>query len=50
MPVAPLPAGTLVGETAEDTEMVNCGVTASTVNSKMGVVYVVLDVLPVIVI
>ena len=48
-PVAPLPAGTLVGAIAVETVTVNCGVTASTVKGKAGVVKVVLAVLPVIV-
>src|SRR5436305_12170711 len=36
VPSAPLPAGTLLGDTACCTLMVNCGVTASTVNCSGG--------------
>jgi len=36
VPSAPLPAGTLLGATALWTVMVNCGVTASTVNCSAG--------------
>ncbi len=37
-PVAPVPAGTLVGATAVVTVIVNCGVTDSTVKGSPGVV------------
>jgi len=47
-PWAPLPAGTLVGATLLDTVMVNCGVTANTVNGRGGVVKVVDGPVPVI--
>jgi len=48
-PVAPLPAGTLVGATAVATVIVNCGVTANTVNGSAGVEKVVVGPVPVIV-
>jgi len=49
-PCAPLPAGTLPGETWLWIVIVNCGVTASTVKSRAGLVYVVVGPVPVIVI
>jgi len=48
-PVAPLPAGTLVGATEVATLIVNWGVTASTVNGSAGVVKLVVGPVPVIV-
>ena len=48
-PVAPLPAGTLVGATAVVTVIVNSGATDSTVNGRLGVVKVVVGPVPVIV-
>jgi hypothetical protein len=47
VPVDPDPAGTLVGAIALVTVIVNCGVTASTVNGSAGVVKVVVGPVPV---
>jgi len=50
VPSPELPAGTLVGTTAFSTEIVNCGVTASTVRFRVsGAGCVPLDAVPVIV-
>jgi hypothetical protein len=48
-PVAPVPAGTLVGAMAVVTVIVNCGLTANTVKGRAGVVKVVVGPVPVIV-
>src|SRR5207237_3563753 len=50
VPSPPLPAGTLLGATAFSTDMVNCGVTASTVRFRVsGAGCVPLDAVPVLV-
>jgi hypothetical protein len=48
-PSAPLPAGTLVGEIADCTVIVNCGVTDNTVRLRVGEVTVPLESVAVIV-
>lgn len=48
-PVAPFPAGTLVGATAVVTVIVNCGLTARTVSGRSGAEYVVVGPVPVMV-